>query len=155
MYLRRLLVLSAAMIATPFPQVPASGEPDQYVPPLTVLEQTGEANYHIPNLVVANDGTVLAFCEERWKSPWDNVAECHIVLRRSLDHGRTWLPMQTLRRAEGGNYHMGSACVDRNTGDALRLAETPAPALATKAPTPPSWRSTRGPAQGWSAIRQS
>lgn len=27
---------------------------------VTVFEQKGDANYHIPNLVVANDGTVLA-----------------------------------------------------------------------------------------------
>jgi len=88
---------------------------------VTVFEQGGDANYHIPDLVVAGDGTVLAFCEERWKSPWDNVAECHVVLRRSRDHGRTWLPMQTLRRKEGGKFHMGSACVDRTSGTVLLM----------------------------------
>ncbi len=88
---------------------------------VTVFEQGGDANYHIPNLVVAGDGTVLAFCEERWQSPWDNVGECHIVLRRSLDHGRTWQPIETLRRKEGGKFHMGSACVDRTTGTVLLM----------------------------------
>ena len=88
---------------------------------VTVFEQGGDANYHIPNLVVANDGTVLAFCEERWQSAGDNVGECHIMVRRSLDDGRTWLPMQTLHRKEGAKYHMGSACVDRTTGTVLLM----------------------------------
>ena len=88
---------------------------------VTVFEQGGDANYHIPNLVVGNDGTVLAFCEERWKSAGDDVGECHIVLRRSLDAGRTWLPMQTLRRRQGGKFHMGSAGVDRATGTVLLM----------------------------------
>jgi sialidase-1 len=88
---------------------------------VTVFEQSGDANYHIPNLVVANNGAVLAFCEERWKSAADNVAECHVVLRRSLDHGRTWLPMVTLRRKAGGKFHMGSTCVDRGTGQVLLM----------------------------------
>jgi sialidase-1 len=88
---------------------------------ISVFEQGGDANYHIPNLVVANDGTVLAFCEERWKAAGDNVGECHIVLRRSLDEGRTWLPMVTLRRKDGDKFHMGSACVDRATGTILLM----------------------------------
>lgn len=98
------------------------GEPVAPWPPVTtVFEQGRDSNYHIPNLVVANDGTVLAFCEERWGSAGDNVGECHIVLRRSLDEGRTWLPMQTLRRKEGGKFHMGSACIDRTTGTVLLM----------------------------------
>ena len=97
-------------------------EPVSAWPPLvTVFEQGADANYHIPGLVVANNGNVLAFCEERWKSAGDNVGECHIVLRRSLDEGRTWLPMQTLRRREGGKFHIGSACVDRTTGTVLLI----------------------------------
>ncbi|NQT18038.1 MAG: exo-alpha-sialidase [Planctomycetes bacterium] len=88
---------------------------------VTVFEQGDDANYHIPNLVVANDGTVLAFCEERWQSAWDNVAECHVVLRRSRDHGQTWLPIETLRRKEGSKFHMASTCVDRATGTVLLM----------------------------------
>ncbi len=96
---------------------PVTAPPDA----ITVFEQSGDANYHIPNLVVANDGTVLAFCEERWEAAGDDVGECHIVLRRSLDEGRTWLPMLTLRRKQGGKFHMGSACVDRVTGTVLLM----------------------------------
>ena len=107
-----ILLPSGALCAGPVPASPAV---------ITVFEQRGDANYHIPNLVVANDGTVLAFCEERWKSAGDDVGECHIVLRRSLDEGRTWLPMQTLRRKQGAKFHMGSASVDRATGTVLLM----------------------------------
>ncbi|NLY01821.1 MAG: exo-alpha-sialidase [Rhodopirellula sp.] len=107
-----ILLVSEALSAEPIAASPAI---------ITVFEQGGNANYHIPNLVVANDGTVLAFCEERWGSASDDVTECHIVLRRSLDEGRTWLPMATLRRKEGGNFHIGSACVDHATGVVLLM----------------------------------
>jgi sialidase-1 len=107
-----MLLLPGVLCAGPVAAPPAV---------ITVFEQGGDANYHIPSLVVANDGTVLAFCEERWKAAGDNVAECHIVLRRSRDQGRTWLPMVTLHRKEGGKFHMGSACVDRATGTVLLM----------------------------------
>jgi len=81
-----------------------------------IFQQTEQAFYHVPSLVVAPDGTVLAFCEERRGSPQDGVDECHIVLRRSFDHGKSWEPMETLRGTEGQKWHMGSAAVDEVTG---------------------------------------
>jgi len=112
-----VLVVAALLLPDSVCAEPATTSPDV----IAVFEQGGDANYHIPNLVVANDGTVLAFCEERWRAAGDNVGECHIVLRRSLDEGRTWLPMTTLRRKDGGKFHMGSACVDRSTGTILLM----------------------------------
>jgi sialidase-1 len=55
----------------------------------------------IPKIVVATDGTVLAFAE--------NCSR----LRRSTDSGKTWTEVQVLA-AKGGN-----ALIDKNTGDVL------------------------------------
>jgi sialidase-1 len=49
--------------------------------------------YHIPGIVVTTQGTVLAWCEARKRaagvSDWDDI---RILLRRSVDDGRTWSP---------------------------------------------------------------
>ncbi len=56
----------------------------------------------IPKIVVAADGTVLAFAKH-----------CRL-LRRSSDKGRTWSAVQEVGRDAGGN-----AIVDDNTGDVM------------------------------------
>ncbi len=58
----------------------------------------------IPKIVVAPDGTVLAF------------AKSGKLLRRSEDGGKTWSEMQ-----EVGNDANGSSIVDRTTGDVLMV----------------------------------
>ena len=49
----------------------------------------GYALYRIPGIVVTKAGTVLAYCEARrtGKSDWDTI---DILLRRSMDGGKTW-----------------------------------------------------------------
>lgn len=86
-----------------------------------IFPQAAHAFYHVPSLVVASDGSLLAFCEERWRSPCDDTGECHIVVKKSRDHGRTWGPLIHLRRKVGAKYHMGSAAVDATTGRVLLL----------------------------------
>ncbi|MFC1716069.1 exo-alpha-sialidase [Candidatus Poribacteria bacterium] len=56
----------------------------------------------IPNIVVATDGTVLAF------------AKTGRLLRRSEDSGQTWNPTQ-----EVGDDAGGSAIIDANSGDVM------------------------------------
>jgi sialidase-1 len=56
----------------------------------------------IPNIVVAADGTVLAF------------AKSGRILRRSEDRGRNWEPIQEVGPDSGG-----SAIVDHNSGDIM------------------------------------
>lgn len=122
MHIYHSQTIAVCIVATPLLSEVVCAEADTASPAvITVFEQDGDSNYHIPNLVVANDGTVLAFCEERWKAAGDDVGECHIVLRRSCDEGRTWLPMVTLHRKVGGKFHLGSACVDRATGAVLLM----------------------------------
>jgi sialidase-1 len=74
-----------------------------------VLFQNGDrqyANYRIPSLVVTTRGTILAFCEGRRLTggDWDDV---DLALRRSVDGGRTWTPIQFI--ADQGALTMGNA----------------------------------------------
>ena len=52
----------------------------------------GFYTYRIPTIVVTQKGTILAFAEARvdTSSDW---AEMSIVMRRSLDNGKTWGPL--------------------------------------------------------------
>lgn len=61
----------------------------------------------IPQVVVATDGTVLAF------------ADSGRQFRRSEDGGKTWSPVQPI-----GNEASGNPIVDANTGDVLLVVST-------------------------------
>lgn len=50
--------------------------------------------YRIPGLATANDGTLLAIYDVRYDSGRDLQGNIDIGLSRSLDKGKTWLPMQ-------------------------------------------------------------
>jgi len=69
--------------------------------------------YRIPSLICTPKGTLLAFCEGRSgndQSPTD------MVLKRSLDGGKTWLPMQVLVKAVPEAAMDPTAVIDRITG---------------------------------------
>ena len=77
--------------------------------------RNGYHTYRIPAIVVSTKGTLLAFCEGRMSGVSDN-GNIDVVLRRSLDGGRTWTPLQ-LVWDEGPNVCGNpSAVVDRTTG---------------------------------------
>lgn len=69
---------------------------------------SGEAGYHtfrIPAIVAAPDKTLLAFCEARKESAGD-FGNIKIVLRRSMDNGKTWSAIQVV--ADAGNMQAGN-----------------------------------------------
>ncbi len=87
------------------------------------LFRAGEGGYHtyrIPALIVAPNGTLLAFCEGRRGSAGDS-GDIDIVLRRSADLGRTWTPAQTI--ADVGDDTIGNptAVVERKAGTVFLL----------------------------------
>ncbi len=64
----------------------------------TVLFRAGDDGYHtyrIPVLLATAKGTALAFCEGR-KEATSDTGNIDIVLRRSVDGGKTWTPVVTL-----------------------------------------------------------
>jgi len=82
---------------------------------------SGEDGYHtyrIPAMVRSNEGTILAFAEGRKTSAADH-GDVDIVLRRSLDDGRTWEPMEMIyEEGDTARITIGNPTpvVDRNTG---------------------------------------
>jgi sialidase-1 len=60
----------------------------------------GVAIYRIPALLAAPGGALLAFCEAR-KESCNDATPTNLVVKRSLDGGRTWLPMQVVVRGTG------------------------------------------------------
>ncbi len=79
---------------------------------------SGRGDYHtyrIPAIVGTPGGTVLAFCEGRKHSSSD-AGDINVLLRRSLDGGTTWEPIQIIW--DDGPNTCGNPCpvVDRSNG---------------------------------------
>jgi sialidase-1 len=65
----------------------------------TVGENPAFKIYHIPGIVVTAKGSVLAWCEARRDGgDWDDI---QILLRRSIDDGKTWSPAQSIVNVPG------------------------------------------------------
>ena len=83
-----------------------------------VSGRDGYHTYRIPAIVRAPGGALLAFAEGRKTSHHDR-GDVDLVLRRSEDGGRTWLPMQLVYE-EGGTARITIGnpvpVVDRDTG---------------------------------------
>ena len=60
----------------------------------------GDALYRIPGIVGTKQGTVLAYCEAR-RSDRGDWGPIDVLMRRSIDGGRTWLPRQKIVHVEG------------------------------------------------------
>jgi sialidase-1 len=64
--------------------------------PLFVNGQNGYACYRIPALVTTTRGTLLAVADGRLSNCGDIPNPLDLVLKRSLDHGRTWTSLQVI-----------------------------------------------------------
>ena len=67
---------------------------------LFVSGEGGYKLYRIPGIVATPTGTVLAYCEAR-KGDSGDWGTIDVMLRRSTDGGKTWLPRQRLVHVEG------------------------------------------------------
>ncbi|MEV5876683.1 sialidase family protein [Streptomyces sp. NPDC052101] len=89
----------------------------------------GYAVFRIPAVVVTGTGTLLAFCEGRVDSAADH-GHIDIVLKRSVDGGRTWGPLQ-VAASNGEDLAGNPAPVVLDTGRIL-LVHIRAAARATE-----------------------
>ncbi len=75
----------------------------------------GDLVYRIPALLATGKGTLLAFCEARSGSASDS-APTDLVLRRSLDNGKTWTLAQVVAHFPGFTAGNPAPVEDRKTG---------------------------------------
>ena len=72
--------------------------------------------YRIPRLAVSEKKTIFAFCTQRVGNTDDQGNKQDVMLRRSLDGGRNWLPIQTLATHEDFRCSVGATVADFDTG---------------------------------------
>jgi sialidase-1 len=97
---------------------PVAGEYPPEVPTRSNVYVSGFEGYHtyrIPSLLVTSRGTLLAFAEGR-RGGLGDTGDIDLVLKRSVDRGRTWETMQTVW--DDGLNTCGNPCpvLDRDTG---------------------------------------
>ena len=89
-----------------------------------IAGQDGVHTYRIPSLIITKKGTVLAFCEARKESIAD-ASPTDLVVKRSLDNGRTWQPMQIVLAGKGVDAIMNpTPVIDRKDGTIFLLCNT-------------------------------
>ena len=93
-------------------------------------EDGGYFSHRIPALLVTSKGTLLAFCEARSGSASDS-APADLVLRRSLDNGKTWTAAQVVAHFPGFTVGNPTPVEDRKTG-VIWLLMTANPAGVTE-----------------------
>ena len=82
--------------------------------------KSGVACYRIPALVILPNGAMLAAADERVPSCQDlrSNRDINIVLRKSMDKGRTWSPMETIVDPPSGKSASDPSFIyDRITGE--------------------------------------
>lgn len=75
----------------------------------------GYHTYRIPALAVSTNGTLLAFCEGR-KAGRSDAGDIDLLVRRSLDQGRTWSAPQAIWNDDSNTCGNPCPIVDRQTG---------------------------------------
>jgi len=74
----------------------------------------GRSHYRIPSIVAANDGTVIAFCNDRKDTVIDHADESALVCCRKKP-GEDWGSVVSLAELAGWTNSIGAAVYDRET----------------------------------------
>ncbi len=96
---------------------PAAGSFEQ----TDLFVHQGKDWYRIPSIAVVGEKTVLAFASRRKGSLGDFGHESDVVLRRSIDGGRTFAAMQTLASRKDTDIHHGPVVVERTSGRVFKF----------------------------------
>jgi len=88
---------------------------DLFQTPVFIASESGYHTFRIPAIVATQKGTLLAFAEGRKRGTSD-TGDIDLVLKRSLNLGRGWEPLQIV--ADDGPNTIGNPCpvLDRSTG---------------------------------------
>lgn len=83
--------------------------------------EEGYACFRIPALLVSREGVWLAFAEGRKKDCGDS-GDIDLVMRRSMDQGQTWLPLEVVWSDNGNTCGNPAPVLEEKTGDIVLLA---------------------------------
>jgi len=83
-----------------------------------IFRSGGRSNYRIPNVIAANDGTLLAFASDRKDTLADFADEIALVYAKKPPDG-TWSEVKTLVELEGWMCRLESAVYDDTVGKAI------------------------------------
>lgn len=89
------------------------------------------ASYRIPSMVTTPNGVIIAGADQRLVISNDAPNKIHLVVRRSLDGGQNWEPLQTViaypdkdgPSIDGASLIDSCMVVDRNTGRVIILVD--------------------------------
>lgn len=82
----------------------------------------GSANYRIPAVITANDGSVIVFTDKRKNNNSDLPEDIDVVAHRSTDNGKTWSAATTIAQGTGVGAGFGDvATVKTKTGKIIAL----------------------------------
>ena len=86
----------------------------------TMLYQPGDyssANYRIPAVITAKDGTIVAATDKRKYNEGDLPQDIDIVCNRSFDGGHTWTEPYTIALGTGYNHGFGDCALAWSNDD--------------------------------------
>jgi len=86
----------------------------------TVLYRPGDYNsaqYRIPGVITAKDGSLVAVTDKRKYNDGDLPQDIDVVCNRSLDGGKTWSEPYTIAQGTGVNQGFGDCALVRGAGE--------------------------------------
>ncbi len=94
------VILAALLVACNLKYEPPTAQP--FLEEINLFEAgtDGYEHYRVPAITVSAKGTVFAFAEAR-KSAYGDWGTQNIVMRRSVDGGRTWEPPRVIAHVKG------------------------------------------------------
>lgn len=78
--------------------------------------ENGVHTYRIPALIETKDGVLIAVADARHDNSGDLPNRISLVMRRSLDKGKTWQPIRTILDVKEGGVGDASLLLDRSNG---------------------------------------
>ncbi|MEV0830094.1 sialidase family protein [Nonomuraea rubra] len=110
--------------------------------------------FRLPAVVRTRNDVLLAFAERRNGNDCADHGAFDVVMRRSLDHGRTWEASRTVLAGTAGAVLQGHATVVADSGGRVFLFSTSEPAVARPwVPRTPKVQVSTDDGVTWSAPR--
>ena len=138
--MKKLFLLALALMAIAATAQPMRQHADDTLT-RTVIYRPGDyssANYRIPAVITAKDGSIVAVTDKRKYNEGDLPQDIDIVCNRSTDGGLTWSEPYTIALGTGVNHGFGDCALAwSNDDNGLIAAFVGGPGLWYSTPTNP------------------